>query len=208
MANSTRASPRSKSPASSPTAARSRRGRTVRRGSRRQGRWTDVRGAGACGRRRGGDGRARAGELGRGDCVRARRQRAPCARVAAARLHPRQPRVIAAVTGTSGKTSVAAFTRQTGQRSAARRRASAHRPRHAESGNLRLAHDAGSDRACAHARSPRRGRHHASRDGGFLDGLDQHRIDGVRVTVGGFTETARATTWTIMRRRKPTSTRS
>jgi UDP-N-acetylmuramoyl-L-alanyl-D-glutamate--2,6-diaminopimelate ligase len=32
--------------------------------------------------------------------------------LAAARFHPRQPAVIAAVTGTSGKTSVAAFTRQ------------------------------------------------------------------------------------------------
>ena len=31
---------------------------------------------------------------------------------AAARFHPRQPATIAAVTGTSGKTSVAAFTRQ------------------------------------------------------------------------------------------------
>src|SRR6185369_98536 len=32
--------------------------------------------------------------------------------LAAATLHPRQPQTIAAVTGTSGKTSVAAFTRQ------------------------------------------------------------------------------------------------
>ena len=32
--------------------------------------------------------------------------------MAAARLYPRQPGIIAAVTGTSGKTSVAAFTRQ------------------------------------------------------------------------------------------------
>jgi UDP-N-acetylmuramoyl-L-alanyl-D-glutamate--2,6-diaminopimelate ligase len=32
--------------------------------------------------------------------------------LAAAKLHPRQPKTIAAVTGTSGKTSVAAFTRQ------------------------------------------------------------------------------------------------
>src|SRR5262249_8954168 len=32
--------------------------------------------------------------------------------LAAARLYPRQPCVVAAVTGTSGKTSVAAFTRQ------------------------------------------------------------------------------------------------
>src|SRR5262249_56612180 len=32
--------------------------------------------------------------------------------LAAARIHPRQPGTIAAVTGTSGKTSVAAFTRQ------------------------------------------------------------------------------------------------
>src|ERR1700679_3484103 len=30
----------------------------------------------------------------------------------AAKIYPRQPRIIAAVTGTSGKTSVAAFTRQ------------------------------------------------------------------------------------------------
>src|SRR5581483_2086030 len=32
--------------------------------------------------------------------------------LAAAKLYPRQPKTIAAVTGTSGKTSVAAFTRQ------------------------------------------------------------------------------------------------
>src|SRR5215813_9040752 len=36
--------------------------------------------------------------------------------LAAARFHSRQPQVIAAVTGTSGKTSVAAFTRQIWQR--------------------------------------------------------------------------------------------
>src|SRR5712671_4948935 len=36
--------------------------------------------------------------------------------LAAARFYPRQPKVIAAVTGTSGKTSVAAFTRQIWQR--------------------------------------------------------------------------------------------
>src|SRR6516164_6711977 len=36
--------------------------------------------------------------------------------IAAARFYPRQPSTIAAVTGTSGKTSVAAFTRQIWQR--------------------------------------------------------------------------------------------
>src|ERR1700716_351782 len=36
--------------------------------------------------------------------------------LAAAKFYPRQPRTIAAVTGTSGKTSVAAFTRQIWQR--------------------------------------------------------------------------------------------
>src|SRR5262245_42343670 len=36
--------------------------------------------------------------------------------LAAARFHPRQPATIAAVTGTSGKTSVAAFTRQIWER--------------------------------------------------------------------------------------------
>ena len=67
----------------------------------------------ARGRRRGDHGRGqRAGAAG-GRGVRQGRQRAARARACwRRRFYPRQPQMIAAVTGTSGKTSVAAFTRQ------------------------------------------------------------------------------------------------
>jgi len=112
--------------------------------------------------------------------------------LAAARLFPRQPQIIAAVTGTSGKTSVAAFTRQIwaalGHEAAsigtiglvtakAEIYGSLTTPdpielartldRLAEDGITHLAMEASSH------------------------GLDQHRIDGVRVTVGSFTNLTR-----------------
>ena len=71
----------------------------------------------------------------------------------AAKFFPRQPDVIAAVTGTSGKTSVAAFTRQIWSRA---RRASRehrhHRPRLAQARSLRLADHARSGGAAPLAR--------------------------------------------------------
>lgn len=112
--------------------------------------------------------------------------------LAAARMFPKQPEVIAAVTGTSGKTSVAAFTRQIWEHqglSAAsvgtiglvsRKRTvygslttpdpvSLHRTLHeiADEGVTHLAFEASSH------------------------GLDQHRLDGVRVNAGAFTNLSR-----------------
>ena len=124
---------------------------------------------GGCGRR-GGDGGAQA----RGhsahnapfvEVPNARRALA----LAAAKFFPRQPRTIAAVTGTSGKTSVAAFTRQIwqalghagGQRRHRRRRLAGRR-------NLRLADDARPGRTAPHARGARGRWRHASRDGSVL----------------------------------------
>ena len=77
--------------------------------------------------------------------------------------YPRQPATIAAVTGTSGKTSVAAFTRQIWQRLGhAIGQHRHHRAGVAEAHHLRLADDAGSDRAASAARRNRARRRHPS----------------------------------------------
>ena len=77
--------------------------------------------------------------------------------LAAAKFYPRQPQTIAAVTGTSGKTSVAAFTRQIWQRLGHRiGQHRHHRPGVAEAHHLRIADHAGSDRAAPAARRNRR----------------------------------------------------
>jgi UDP-N-acetylmuramoyl-L-alanyl-D-glutamate--2,6-diaminopimelate ligase len=76
----------------------------------------------------------------------------------AAKIYPRQPGTIAAVTGTSGKTSVAAFTRQIWS-------ALGHR---AEWRNLRLAHHTGSRCAASLDRCTRGRRRHSSCDRSFL----------------------------------------
>ena len=89
--------------------------------------------------------------------------------LAAAKFYPRQPATIAAVTGTSGKTSVAAFTRQIWQRLGhALRQHRHHRAGVAEAHHLRLADDAGSDRAAPPARRDRARRRHASRVRGLV----------------------------------------
>ena len=89
--------------------------------------------------------------------------------LAAATFFPRQPATIAAVTGTSGKTSVAAFTRQIwaalGLQAASIGTVGVVSP---QGRNLRLAHHARSGRAAPHAR-PTGGRgRHASGAGGLL----------------------------------------
>ena len=67
---------------------------------------------------------------------------------AAARFYPRQPETIVAVTGTSGKTSVAAFVRQIWQALGTRVRFDRDdRRRVAPADRLRIADHAGSDRA-------------------------------------------------------------
>jgi UDP-N-acetylmuramoyl-L-alanyl-D-glutamate--2,6-diaminopimelate ligase len=112
--------------------------------------------------------------------------------LAAAQFYPRQPAVIAAVTGTSGKTSVAAFTRQIwsrlGHRSASIGTIGVVTDDEATYGSLttpdpvelhrvvdRLA-DAGISHLAIEASS---------------HGLDQHRLDGLRVGVAAFTNLTR-----------------
>ena len=73
--------------------------------------------------------------------------------LAAATFFPRQPATIAAVTGTSGKTSVAAFTRQIWSAlGLAGRQHRHHRRGLAQGRDLRLAHHARSGRTAPHAR--------------------------------------------------------
>ena len=95
-------------------------------------------------------------------------------RAARSRSRPRDSfrasrRSIAAVTGTSGKTSVAAFTRQIwaalGEQAASIGTIGLVSP---DARGLRLAHHARSGRAAPLARRARRRRRHASRDGGLL----------------------------------------
>ena len=69
---------------------------------------------------------------------------------AAARFYPRQPETIVAVTGTSGKTSVAAFVRQIWRTLGTRGRFDRNdRRRVAPAHRLRIADDAGPDRAAS-----------------------------------------------------------
>ena len=100
---------------------------------------------------------------------------------AAARFYPRQPPTIAAVTGTSGKTSVAAFTRQIWEQlgyAAAEHRH--HRRRGATPQRLWLADDARSGRAASDARGiAGAGVTHLALEASS-HGLDQRRLDGVR----------------------------
>ncbi|HXX26589.1 MAG TPA: UDP-N-acetylmuramoyl-L-alanyl-D-glutamate--2,6-diaminopimelate ligase, partial [Pseudolabrys sp.] len=112
--------------------------------------------------------------------------------LAAAKFYPRQPGIIAAVTGTSGKTSVAAFTRQIwaalGEPAASIGTIGVVSPRGETYGSLttpdpvelhrtldRLA-DEGVTYLALEASS---------------HGLDQHRLDGVRVAAGAFTNLSR-----------------
>lgn len=110
----------------------------------------------------------------------------------AAKFYPEQPKTIAAVTGTSGKTSVAAFTRQIwatlGHQAASIGTVGVVSPSGEVYGSLttpdpvelhktihRLAHD-GVTHLALEASS---------------HGLLQHRLDGVRISVGGFTNLSR-----------------
>src|SRR5581483_1236924 len=112
--------------------------------------------------------------------------------LAAAKFYPRQPATIAAVTGTSGKTSVAAFTRQIWQRlghpSASIGTIGLVSPKRTVYGSLTTP-----DPIALHQQLDE-----IARDGvthlafeASSHGLDQYRLDGVRVTAGGFTNLSR-----------------
>ncbi len=110
----------------------------------------------------------------------------------AARIYPQQPKVIAAVTGTSGKTSVAAFTRQIW---AALSFAAASvgtigvvTPKREVYGSLTTPDPVDLHRTLAELAAE--GVTHLAIEASS-HGLDQHRLDGVRVAAGGFTNLSR-----------------
>ncbi|MFL9498924.1 UDP-N-acetylmuramoyl-L-alanyl-D-glutamate--2,6-diaminopimelate ligase [Rhodopseudomonas palustris] len=111
---------------------------------------------------------------------------------AAARFYPRQPEVIAAVTGTSGKTSVAAFARQIWQRlghaSASIGTIGLVTPTRSVYGSLTTPDPIALHRSLDEI--AREGITHLALEASS-HGLDQFRLDGVRVAAGGFTNLSR-----------------
>ena len=111
---------------------------------------------------------------------------------AAARFYPRQPATIAAVTGTSGKTSVAAFTRQIWQRlghaSASIGTIGLVSPKRTVYGSLTTPDPIALHRQLDEIAGD--GVTHLAFEASS-HGLDQFRLDGVRVAAGGFTNLSR-----------------
>jgi UDP-N-acetylmuramoyl-L-alanyl-D-glutamate--2,6-diaminopimelate ligase len=112
--------------------------------------------------------------------------------LAAARFYPMQPRTIAAVTGTSGKTSVAAFARQIWQRlghaSASIGTIGLVSPKRTVYGSLTTPDPIALHRQLDEIASD--GVTHLAFEASS-HGLDQFRLDGVRVAAGGFTNLTR-----------------
>src|SRR5262245_44484059 len=112
--------------------------------------------------------------------------------LAAARLYPRQPRVLAAVTGTSGKTSVAAFTRQIwqalGHTAASIGTVGVVAPHRETYGSLTTPDPVALHRTLDEL--AREGVTHLAIEASS-HGLDQHRLDGLRISAGGFTNLTR-----------------
>jgi UDP-N-acetylmuramoyl-L-alanyl-D-glutamate--2,6-diaminopimelate ligase len=110
----------------------------------------------------------------------------------AARIYPRQPKVIAAVTGTSGKTSVAAFTRQIwaalGYEAASVGTIGVVTGKREVYGSLTTPDPVDLHRTLSELAAE--GVTHLAIEASS-HGLDQHRLDGVRVAVGGFTNLSR-----------------
>jgi UDP-N-acetylmuramoyl-L-alanyl-D-glutamate--2,6-diaminopimelate ligase len=111
---------------------------------------------------------------------------------AAARFYPRQPATIAAVTGTSGKTSVAAFTRQIWQRlghaSASLGTIGLVSPKRTLYGSLTTPDPIELHRQLDEI--ARDGVTHLAFEASS-HGLDQYRLDGVRIAAGAFTNLSR-----------------
>jgi UDP-N-acetylmuramoyl-L-alanyl-D-glutamate--2,6-diaminopimelate ligase len=112
--------------------------------------------------------------------------------LAAAKFFSRQPQTIAAVTGTSGKTSVAAFTRQIWQRlghpSASIGTIGLVSPKRTIYGSLTTPDPIALHRQLDEIASE--GVTHLAFEASS-HGLDQYRLDGVRISAGGFTNLSR-----------------
>ena len=112
--------------------------------------------------------------------------------LAAANFYPRQPATIAAVTGTSGKTSVAAFTRQIwsalGYQAASIGTVGVISPKGERYGSLTTPDPV--DLHYTLDELAAEGVTHLAIEASS-HGLDQRRLDGVRVTVGAFTNLSR-----------------
>ncbi|HEY1362835.1 MAG TPA: UDP-N-acetylmuramoyl-L-alanyl-D-glutamate--2,6-diaminopimelate ligase [Xanthobacteraceae bacterium] len=110
----------------------------------------------------------------------------------AARFHPRQPRVIAAVTGTSGKTSVVAFTRQIwsalGEPAASIGTVGLVSPRREAYGSLTTPDPVALHRSLEALAGE--GVTHLAMEASS-HGLEQRRLDGVRIAAAGFTNLSR-----------------
>jgi len=112
--------------------------------------------------------------------------------LAAGRFYPRQPATIAAVTGTSGKTSVAAFTRQIwqalGHASASIGTIGLVSPKRTVYGSLTTPDPIALHRQLDEIAGD--GVTHLALEASS-HGLDQYRLDGVRIGAGGFTNLSR-----------------
>ncbi len=112
--------------------------------------------------------------------------------LAAAKFFPGQPKTIAAVTGTSGKTSVAAFTRQIwsalGKPAASIGTVGLITPTRAIYGSLTTPDPVALHRSLAQL--AREGVTHLAIEASS-HGLDQRRLDGIRVAAGAFTNLSR-----------------
>ncbi len=112
--------------------------------------------------------------------------------LAAAKIFPRQPQTIAAVTGTSGKTSVAAFTRQIwsalGHPAASIGTIGVVSPKGEHYGSVTPPDPVDLHRTLDQLAGE--GVTHLALEASS-HGLDQHRLDGVRVAAGAFTNLSR-----------------
>ncbi|HTV36139.1 MAG TPA: UDP-N-acetylmuramoyl-L-alanyl-D-glutamate--2,6-diaminopimelate ligase [Xanthobacteraceae bacterium] len=112
--------------------------------------------------------------------------------LAAAKFYPRQPPIIAAVTGTSGKTSVAAFTRQIwsalGHRAASIGTIGIVSPSGETYGSLTTPDPVALHRSLD--RLAGEGVTHLAIEASS-HGLDQNRLDGLRIAAGAFTNITR-----------------
>jgi UDP-N-acetylmuramoyl-L-alanyl-D-glutamate--2,6-diaminopimelate ligase len=112
--------------------------------------------------------------------------------VAAARFFPGQPQAVAAVTGTSGKTSAAVFTRQIwaalGHKAASLGTIGLVSPKREVYGSLTTPDPVALHRALGSLAEE--GVTHLAIEASS-HGLDQHRLDGVRIAAGAFTNISR-----------------